>query len=297
MALAKSHLTPKELADAIGASESSMRRWVDGGQIRMSRTAGGHRRIPVEEAIRFIREAGAPLVHPEVIGLSDLSLAAPGDAAASDDQRLFEALLVGDRRLAKGLIVSWYLEGRSLATLFDGPIRAALSRLGEIWQHEQHGILVEHRATEICLEILHELRAMLSAVQAEAPLALGGAPEGDPYLVPCAMVALVLAEAGYREVNYGAQTPLHLLADAAAEQDAAVVWVSITAPPDKRRVERDIADLAGRIAARNTPIVLGGRHAAEVLPRALANVHLANSMTELAAFARGVRTVSPPHAD
>ena len=60
----KSLLTPKELAEAIGASESSIRRWVDTGDIRVARTAGGHRRITLSEAIRFIRQIEAPVVRP-----------------------------------------------------------------------------------------------------------------------------------------------------------------------------------------------------------------------------------------
>ena len=52
----KSVLSPKELAAAIGVSESTLKRWADDGLIVFSRTAGGHRRIRLAEAIRFIRE-------------------------------------------------------------------------------------------------------------------------------------------------------------------------------------------------------------------------------------------------
>ena len=50
-------LSPRELAQAIGVSESSLKRWADAGQIRVARTAGGHRRISIADAVRFIREA------------------------------------------------------------------------------------------------------------------------------------------------------------------------------------------------------------------------------------------------
>jgi len=73
--MSKPLLTPKDLADAIGVSESSMRRWVDSGRLKMTRTAGGHRRIEINEAIRFIRESGTPVVHPEILGLADITSA------------------------------------------------------------------------------------------------------------------------------------------------------------------------------------------------------------------------------
>src|SRR3954465_11808076 len=91
-------LTPKELADAIGASESSLRRWVDNGDIRISRTAGGHRRIPLAEAIRVIREIGAPVVRPDLLGLEELrGVEATGPADRSGEQRLFQSLHDGER--------------------------------------------------------------------------------------------------------------------------------------------------------------------------------------------------------
>src|SRR3954469_3517187 len=127
-------LTTNDVAMAIGASESSLRRWTNSGVIRTSRTVGGHRRIPVAEAIRFIRESGATVVRPDLLGLDEIG--SPGDAsgvvaAVPDEQRLFDALGAGERRVAGGLILSWYLAGRTLADLFDGPIRAAMHRVGD----------------------------------------------------------------------------------------------------------------------------------------------------------------------
>ena len=101
----KALLTPKELAEAIGASESSVRRWVDGGDIRVARTAGGHRRSPLAEAIRFIRQLGAPVVRPDLLGLGEMAIAST-PTGANDEQLLFDQLRNGDERAAKGLVVS-----------------------------------------------------------------------------------------------------------------------------------------------------------------------------------------------
>src|SRR5215467_4178610 len=101
--MAKTLLTPKDLADAVGVSESSMRRWLDTGKIRMTRTAGGHRRIELAEALRFVGEiANHTCQH------------------TCEEERFFEALSAGDRMLARGLAVSWHVAGRSLAGIFDG---------------------------------------------------------------------------------------------------------------------------------------------------------------------------------
>jgi excisionase family DNA binding protein len=289
MSNAKSLLTPKELAEVIGASESSLRRWVDTGSIRMSRTAGGHRRIPVAEAIRFIRESGATVVRPDLLGLEELGRPVrEGAPGAPDEEALFDALAAGERKVARGLILSWYLAGRTLAELFDGPVRTAMHRVGALWRHDARGILIEHRATEICAAAVDRLRDLLPAVDERAPLALGGAPQGDPYVLPTRMAGLVLAGAGYRDVNFGANTPVELLAEEAVERGARLVWLSVSAKPGGKGGREAVERLAAALAKPRIALVVGGLRAADYVPAGAAHVTVIESMAGLAAFARGV---------
>ena len=277
-------LSPKDLAAAIGASESSLRRWIDSGDIRVSRTAGGHRRIPLSEAVQFIRKMGAVVVRPEILSLP----AAPAAGTDIDDEQVFVALRDGQRDVAYGLALSWYVGGRTLHELFDGPVRAAMHRLGELWKHDERGILVEHRATDICLGMITSLRALVPPARESAPLAVGGAPQGDPYLVPSLMAATVLAEVGLRDVNYGANTPLDLLAAEARGRDARLVWLSVSAAESARSVRAAARTLAASLAERDGDLVIGGQASADCVPRGVANVHAIRSMGELAAFGRGL---------
>ena len=280
-------LTPKALADAIGASESALRRWVDGGSIRMSRTAGGHRRIPLQEAIRFIRQTGATIVRPELLGLSQLPGDAQGSGSSSRDELLFDALRTGNAAVARGLIVSSYLSGLSVAALFDGPVRSAMERIGQLWQHEPRGIMVEHRATAICIESIAQLRGLLPVVHDDAPLAVGGAPQGDPYQLPTMMAAATLAEAGLRDINFGPNTPVELLAEEAIDRKARLVWLSISVDADPKGLRAGVKKLADQLAKREIDLVLGGRFASACVPRSMSNVTLAASMSDLAVARRG----------
>ena len=276
-------LTPKDLADAIGVSESSVRRWLDAGTVQMTRTAGGHRRISLPEALRFVRASGQNVVRPEILGLKGLRrrLATPHDEQGA--QELFEALRDGRPATARGLITGWYLAGRPVADIFDGPVRAAMQRLGELWQHSREGILLEHAASVVCVEAVVQLRDLLPVPPATAPAAVGGAPEGDFYQLPTLLAATTLRGSGYRDWNYGPNTPLPLLASAAREREARIVWVSIssevTAP-----VKRQIRALAEELAGTRAHLVVGGRLAEENVPPA-SNIRLMSSMGELAAFA------------
>jgi methanogenic corrinoid protein MtbC1 len=264
----------------------------------VSRTAGGHRRIPLADAVQFIRKIGAVVVRPEILRLPALpgrsdDAADPG--ATADEERLFAALRDGDRDLSRGLILSWYLQGRALHELFDGPVRGAMHRVGELWKHDERGILVEHRATDICLGVITGLRALLPGAASSAPLALGGAPSGDPYQIPSLMAATTLGEAGWRDVNFGANTPLALLADEAAHSGARLVWLSISVVEDAKATRAAIKRLAAGLAARDVELVIGGHASAEVMPRGSSTASTIRSMGELAAFARGLvaRTPAP----
>ncbi len=287
----KSLLTPKELAEAIGASESSMRRWVDGGDIRVSRTAGGHRRIPLPEAIRFIRQLGAPVVRPDLLGLGEIGGVSTTPAGTNDEELLFDQLRNGDERGAKGLVVSRYLEGLSLPALFDGAISSALRRLGELWHHDPRTILLEHRATAICIEAVAMLRGLLPTPADDAPLALGGAPQGDPYLIPSMMVGAVLSSAGFRDVNFGGNTPVELLGKEAVERTAKLVWLSVSTEQAETTLRQPIIEMARLLERHNIPLVLGGRHRAGVLPQPAKNATSVESMAELESLARELLAV------
>src|SRR4051812_46263670 len=149
-------LSPRELADALGVSESSLKRWVDAGKITAARTDGGHRRIALAEAVRFIRETGAPLARPEALGMPEV--AAANERAARGDDQLFAHLVAGDAVGARGFLLARYLAGSTVEALCDGPVREAMQRLGELWQHDEGGIFIEHRGTDACVQAVTSLR-------------------------------------------------------------------------------------------------------------------------------------------
>lgn len=272
-------LTTRELAAAIGVSESSLKRWVDAGKIAATRTEGGHRRIELAEAMRFIRASGSSVVRPDLLDLPEL--------AAARSKQLVDLLRAGDNAGARGWLLARYLEGRSIAQLADGPIREAMHELGELWRHDASAIYVEHRATEACIHAVAHLRGMLSEPPETAPIALGAAPTDDLYLLPSQLVAMSLVEVGMQAVNLGADTPYAALAAAVAEYAPRLVWLSVTAP---------LASARARAYARwleslpdSVQIVVGGQQASTMgaLP---ARVTRVATLSQLATIGAGLVT-------
>ncbi len=128
--------------------------------------------------------------------------------------------------------------------------------------------------------------ASADRAELDAPLAIGGAPSGDPYSIPTMTAAVVLEASGFRTQNLGPDLPLGSLAIAAEQVKPVLVWLSISSTSDLPGIGAEIAALADRLASQSIALVVGGRSRG-VAPQH-PSVHLAMSMGELVAFARGV---------
>lgn len=281
--------SPRELADAVGVSESSVKRWVDAGELHAARTTGGHRRIALAEAVRFIRERNMSVVEPGVLGLADLSRVPVQLASAPVTGDLLTSLLLkGKAEQARGLLVSAYLRGEPLAPLCDGPVREAMHRVGEAWEQGRQGIYREHHATDLFVQAFNQIRAIIPPPPPEAPRAVGGALAGDPYFLPSLMAATVLADLGFAVANLGPNTPADVLAAAAREGGAHLVWFSVSVVPQKEDALQAIAALSERLASSGAEIVAGGRFFDEVQVPDYPNLQVQPDMRGLVRVARTV---------
>ncbi len=281
-------LSPRVLAEAVGVSESSLKRWADEGRLAVERTAGGHRRIRRAEAVRFLREAGLRPVRPELLTLpGDAGGAVRGGVDRAEVAGLVAAALEEDRsEEVRSLLVGAYLDGAPLPWLCDEVIRQAMVAVGRLWESGPAGILMEHRATETCGRVLAELRLLIPAAAPEAPAAVGGGGGGDVYRLPSAMAAAVLAEAGYRVHDLGPYTPVEATLAAIERYRPTLVWQSLSVVPEEgARIDEGLGRIAD--ALEGGTVVVGGRASEAVeLPRR-PDVIRFRTMGELAAFTKG----------
>jgi MerR family transcriptional regulator, light-induced transcriptional regulator len=273
----------------MGVSESSVKRWVDSGSLTAAKTAGGHRRIPLSEAVRFIRARKLPIVDRSILGLADVSRVPDGLVDAPVTEELLVKLLTrGASDEARGLIVAAYLRGDPLAPLCDGPIREAMNHVGNLWYKDRQGIAVEHVATDVFLQAFHQIRALVPPAGPDAPQALGAAFSGDPYALPSLMAATILADLSFEVTHLGPDTPPDVLAQAAEDRNADLVWISVTAEMSESAIREAAAMLSARLASVGTRIVIGGRATERFTFNSLPKVSLERSMTDLAEIASGI---------
>lgn len=280
-------LSPKELAEIIGLSESTLKRWVDSGVLHAAKTPGGHRRIARSEAVRLIRASNLPVLRPDMLGLPDLEAIKDSPTQPGlEGLKLFEFLREGHDRHVRGLLLSQYLAGRSIIEICDGPVREAMHRIGELWHHSESGIYQEHRASDIIISALNQLRLIMPQSPPNAPLAIGGAPTGDPYIIPSLIAAIVLESSGFRTQNLGPDLPTSSLLKAAQELNPVLIWLSVSSSKLPPSTSTDIAHLANQLKPLNISLIVGGQQR-DCIPTH-AGVNHAYSMGELVAFARSL---------
>lgn len=234
----------------------------------------------MSEAIRFAREAGYAVVKPEVFGLPPVAQEIVKHDPKDDGEHLLALLKSGEGDHAKALIMNRYFTGETLPSLFDGPLRSAMHEIGKIWHHDPAGIYLEHRATDITLQIVNQLRSLVGQDDTpDRPVALGGGPAGDAYLLPSMMCAALAAETGFREINLGPNTPTDTLTHAIADYQPDLVWLTCTvadACPHPAELEQ-VLDAAQQTDAI---VALGGQGMAHGLIEPRPDVHHLNNMTD-----------------
>lgn len=281
--------TPKQVALALGVSESSVKRWCDSGRLQAGRTAGGHRKLSMAAVVELVRETGQELANPEALGMVAISTRRRPDQVVDE---LYEALLAGDEAACRNLVLGLYQQGASIVELGDNLLGGVFRRIGDDWKAGKVTVHEERRACEVAMTVLHELRRWIPeppespsspdgavhaedaehaedavhaedrarsepAAQADAPLALTATPERDFADVPIRLVELVLLSAGWRTIMAGSGLPLGEIVAAIKLRRPQLVCLSVThlenAPEFIDRHNRLLID-----GAYQVPVIIGG---------------------------------------
>lgn len=277
-------LTTGEVARAIQVSESSVKRWCGRGVLAAQYTAGGHRRIPVRELVKFLKSSQRTLVQPELIGWPAATTPRHRglDLAAAD---WTEALLQGDREQCRRIALGLYLARHRLSTICDTVLAKSLDSIGRRWEEGAAEVFRERRACEITQRVLYELWSLIDVPPHDAPLAMGGTTEGDHYSLATTMIELVLRDAGWNAVSLGSHLPFGTLSSAIRTHRPRMFWLSCSHISDEAQFLGGYAALYDQFG-RDVSFVVGGRALSEPLRRQMDFATYGRTLGELEAFAK-----------
>lgn len=284
-------LSPKQVARAIGVSESSLKRWCDTGRIPTTRTVGGHRRMRMADVIRFVRDEQQPLTAPEVLGLPSVTDGAQLGLRRGGE-RLADALLGGHEESVRRLLFDLYFAGHSLSSLCDQVIAVALHEVGRRWECRTADVYQERRSCEIIQQVLSEFRRLLPPTESKWT-ALGATLSGDQYTLPGAMAEIVLRDCGWSAKNLGPSIPSDSLASAVATQRPRLFWMSVSHFADEAEFEAQFTVVAEACRNAGSLLVVGGQMLTEPLRRRLQFGSHCDTMQQLESLARSLRKKWP----
>ncbi len=278
----KTLVSPKQLAKAIGVSESSVKRWCDDDRLKATYTPGGHRKIKVAEALDFIRRSSHGIVDPDSIGLPR-NISHTKVDLGNAYQLLTDALIAGLEVDARTIILDLYLQNNPLEAIFDQVICPSFASIGEKWGCGEVAIYQERSACMICSRILDRVDEMLPR-SSTAPLALGSSLTGDFYELPTQMVSLVGRAQGFQTRSLGANLPASTLVEAVENYGPKWVWLSVSYIAEKNHFVAEVNRLWDVLTTKGIHLVLGGRALTTDIRSQISYTTCCDSMTDLANF-------------
>jgi excisionase family DNA binding protein len=281
-------MSPAQVARIVGVSESTLKRWVDSGLLRARKTAGGHRRIALAEALAFLRKQGRQAPSLDALGVLGGHGRLPAEAASSPEA-LADLLLREDAAVSRALLLDEFRRGRAVDDLLDRLLAPALVRVGTLWAEGAIDVYQEHLATQRAWWALVELRGLLPEPPAEAPLALTATPEGDPSLLPGLMAELTLVEAGWRALNLGPDVPAASLRRAIEAHRPRLVAVSLTSHEARPRFFEEFPRVLEAAQAVGAALMVGGQGLTPELQDRLVATAFGTRLAHLRALAGDLR--------
>lgn len=285
-------VSPKQLARAIGVSESSVKRWCDQGLLETGRTAGGHRRLALPQVLEFLRTRQFSLVEPAVLGLPPSCGQGERTADRARD-RLLSALIEGDLLLARQILFDLYFAGRSLLDLCETLLTPVLHEIGRRWDCGDLEVYQERRACEAVIRVLHELRSLIPEPPDGAPLAIGGTGPDDFYSVPTTMVELVLRTGGWRASSLGSGLPFDTLVRALEHVRPQLFWLSVTHLGPVAGFVEGFSRLSAAATELKIPLVVGGQALSAEIRSQLRFTAFCDTLRQLDATALTLRDTLP----
>jgi excisionase family DNA binding protein len=279
------YLSTVQAAEALGISVSTLKRWVDAGILPAHRTAGGHRKLLRAEVLAVARQRAMP--RGDLAALSVASPRGQGPELETVGSALLDAVLRGQGAEVTAIIRGAYRSGVAIESLADGVIAPVMASVGHEWQTARIDVWQEHRGTQLCAAALYDLKDELEArAERNRPVAVGGATEGDAYLLPTVLAQLVLLDAGWEAVQLGPNTPLASLTKALEDLRPRLVWLSVSYVADAAGFISAYRDFYRTAERRGVAVAIGGRALAEDVRSAVPYTTYGDGLCHLAAFAR-----------
>ena len=246
-------LTLHEAAERLGVHYMTVYRHVRLGMLPAHKVGGTWRIDPADLVAARSRGAdGTGAITP-----AGPALQRPRRRRAPWSERLSERMLAGDAAGSWQLVEAAMASGVEPVDVYVEILAPALHGIGSGWQAGTIPIEREHLASSVATGIVGRMGPQFRRRGRHLGSVIIAMPVGERHGLGAAMLADIVADAGYEVLNVGPDTPPASLASAIrSRDDLRAVVVSVVDAARLSAAARLIA--AARAANRQVPIIAGG---------------------------------------
>ncbi len=209
------YFSTKQAAKYLETSESSIKRWVDSGMIRATKTSGGHRRIASSDLFEFIRVRQKQITSeiPEV----NLEKVQASYRTAMNE---------GDISTMSQIVTSQFIRFANIGNLIDQIIYPVFLSLRSECHHPSEICHVLHRAIDQTRNILEFIAPQYKRPKVNKKLTVICADIGyDVDGLPTYFAEYSIGQQ-FKVVQLGVNAPIEVLRGAIEQENPTYIWIS-----------------------------------------------------------------------
>nr|WP_093190243.1 cobalamin-dependent protein [Thiocapsa sp. KS1] len=187
----------------------------------------------------------------------DAGLEPVGEVAGDDLERYLQALIAGDGTTCVHVVDKALAAGIPVPRVYEGLMKPALYRIGELWARNQVSVACEHLATTITEGLLNRVYPRIVHARRCGRLAVLATVEDELHQVGLKMVGDLFEMHGWDARLLSAGVPLDRLLDAIERERPDAVGLSFSVDLHVDGLERMLRGV--RAAYPELPILIGGQ--------------------------------------
>jgi excisionase family DNA binding protein len=258
-AVHKHTLSTSDVARLFEVTETTIKRWADGGELPCDKTPGGHRKFHLPSVLDFAKSNG---LHLPALPWTEL----PGRVSAAIDAGDFEAL--NDTLLTEALserpgavtdfILGLLYANIPIAAVADNVIQGTMRRIGDLWLAGDVGADMEHRVSYELMNAISRFESYRAPSPRTPQRILLACPSGEWHELGLRIIAGMVRLEGWEVVYLGASNPGHDIIRAVATHRPAVTCLSITRSDTTPERQAELREIYRAIRDTDGRLVLGG---------------------------------------
>jgi len=246
-------VSSRQAASLLNVHESSIKRWCNSEELACSYTAGGHRRLDLDDILGFARQQHLecillPFENEAVLvwnGANEMKAGRNIDVLVV---KMREWLLHAESRKLMALLHLCGTLDIPYARVFDSLIGKVMADIGDAWARGAFEIGDEHRISECLMDVLYGIIATLSSRNgmSSRKMAIVGCGPNEDHATGALMVRILLLARGWNVVYLGRNVPVEDLVLYQRRHRADLIAVSMSShrePPEIRQFIKNVTSL------------------------------------------------------